>query len=149
MGWTESHLHQFEKDGKYWAVPEWDEFGDLELLDEKKVPLGKLLNTVGDSLVYVCDYGDDWRHEVTLEEITSADRPTTPVCLGGERRCPPEDVGGPHGYQEFLEAVFDPEHEEFEHYRQWAGNPVHAEEFDLKAVNNTLSRMRWPVRHRW
>lgn len=28
MGWTDSHLDQFEKDGKNWGVPEWDEFDD-------------------------------------------------------------------------------------------------------------------------
>jgi hypothetical protein len=30
---------------------------------------------------------------------------------------------------------------------RWAGGPFQAEGFDLKAVNKTLSRMRWPVRH--
>jgi Plasmid pRiA4b ORF-3-like protein len=82
------------------------------------------------------------------EKIMPSDPPTKPNCVAGERRCPPEDVGGPHGYQEFLEAVFDPTHEEFENYRQWAGDPVHAEEFDLEAVNAKLSGKRWPVRHR-
>jgi hypothetical protein len=24
FGWTDSHLHQFEKDGKYWGVPNDD-----------------------------------------------------------------------------------------------------------------------------
>jgi hypothetical protein len=47
-----------------------------------------------------------------------------------------------------LEAIFDPKHEEFEHYRRWAGDPVHAEEFDLEAVSDILDRMRWPKRHR-
>jgi protein-tyrosine-phosphatase len=57
-------------------------------------------------------------------------------------------AGTDHGYQEFLEAVFDPAHEEFEHYRTWAGDPIHAEQFDLKDVNDTLERMRSPRRHR-
>jgi hypothetical protein len=64
------------------AVPEWDEFGDLELLDEKKVPLGKLFTAVGDSLVYAYDFGDDWRHEVVLEQIEVSEGSTMPVCLG-------------------------------------------------------------------
>jgi pRiA4b ORF-3-like protein len=149
MGWTDSHLHQFEKDGKTWGVPEYDEFGDLELLDESRVPLDKLLQAVGDSLTYLYDFGDSWSHQIVLEKILPSGDPTTkPVCLAGERRCPPEDVGGAHGYQEFLEVIFQPGHEEFQHYRAWAGNPVHAETFDLKAVNATLSRMRWPVKHR-
>ena len=29
MGWADSHLHQFEKDGKNWGVPEYDEFDDF------------------------------------------------------------------------------------------------------------------------
>src|SRR5581483_3204114 len=103
------HLHQFEKDGKFWGDPETDEFGDLELIDESKVLVGKALKAQGDSMIYLYDYGDSWRHEVVLEKILPAESSgTKPVCLAGERRCPPEDVGGPHGYQEFLEAVFDP-----------------------------------------
>src|SRR5450755_3842956 len=39
MGWTDSHLHQFEKDGKYWGVPAWDEFDELDLIDESKTHL--------------------------------------------------------------------------------------------------------------
>jgi Plasmid pRiA4b ORF-3-like protein len=70
-----------------------------------------------------------------------------PTCLGGERRCPPEDVGGVAGYEEFLEVIVDPAHEEHDHYVHWAGGHF-LDEFDLKAVNETLSRMRWPVRHR-
>jgi hypothetical protein len=62
--------------------------------------------------------------------------------------CPPEEVGGVTGYQEFLEVIFDPTHQEFEHLVGWASGPVHAEGFDLKAANATLGKMRWPVRHR-
>ena len=35
--------------------------------------------------------------------------------------------------------VFEPGHEEFEHYRQLAGDGVHAEEFHLQAVNDNLN----------
>ncbi len=148
MGWSDSHLHQFEKDGNYWGDPESDEYGDLKLIDESKVAVGKVLKAEGDALVYVYDLGDNWRHEVVLERIVPSGVPTKPVSLDGARRCPPEDVGGPHGYQEFLEVIFEPGHEEFEHFREWAGNPVHAEEFNVAAVNEILNRMRWPLRHK-
>lgn len=39
MGWTDSHLHQFDKDGKSWGVPEWDEFEEFDLIDESKTHL--------------------------------------------------------------------------------------------------------------
>jgi len=59
-------------------------------------------------MIYVYD-GDNWRHEVVLEQIILVnDVVKMPLCFGGERRCPPEDVGGVHGYQEVLEAIFDP-----------------------------------------
>ena len=149
LGWTDSHLHQFEKDGKYWGVPDDDGFdGDVEVIDESKVPVAKLLLSEGDSLVYVYDFGDKWRHHVLLEKILPSDAPTKPICLGGKRRCPPEDVGGPSGYEEFLAVIFEPGHDEFTHFRGWAGGTFHAEQFDMMAVNYNLERMRWPVRHK-
>ena len=148
MGWTDSHLHQFEKDGKYWGVPEWDEFNELNLIDESKTQLAKVLKSEGDSMIYEYDFGDCWRHEVFLEKIESAESAVRhPVCLGGERRCPPEDVGGVSGYERFLEVIFDPTHEEYEHLVGWAGGHF-LDEFGVKAVNAKLSRMRWPVKHR-
>ena len=63
---------------------------------------------------YVYDYGDDWRHKVKVEKIVTLDAPIdTGVCIGGESARPPEDVGGPSGYGEFLAALADPKH--FEH----------------------------------
>ena len=92
MGWTDSHLHQFSKDGKNWGVPEYDEFDELDLIDEDTTQLAEVLKSEGDSMIYLYDFGDNWRHEVVLEKIQPADGALKrPVCLGGERRCPPED----------------------------------------------------------
>jgi hypothetical protein len=159
IGWTDSHLHQFVKDGKYWSVPEYfEDADDIDILDERQAKIGELLKKEGDSVLYIYDMGDDWRHQVVLEKILPAlDTTVRPLCLSGERHCPPEDVGGTSGYQEFLEVIFDPRHEEYEHSVRWAGrrsaliNAVERfqpEEFDVKAVNVTLARMRWPARHR-
>ena len=83
LGWTDSHLHQFEKDGKYWGVPDDDGFeGDIEVIDESKVPVAKLLLAEGDTLIYVYDFGDNWRHQVVWEKIVPADAQTKPICLG-------------------------------------------------------------------
>ena len=158
MGWTDSHLHQFEKDGKCWGVPEHFEDGDIDILDERRTKISDVLKEQGDSVLYVYDLGDDWRHEVVLEKILPAPGTTVrPVCLSGQRHCPPEDVGGTPGYEEFLEVIFDPHHEEYAHNVRWAGGPsaltqsverFQPEEFDANAVNATLSRMRWPDPHR-
>ncbi|PYT84764.1 MAG: hypothetical protein DMG40_00765 [Acidobacteria bacterium] len=158
MGWTDSHLHQFEKDDKCWGVPESFEDYDMDILDERRTEIGAVLKAQGDSVVYTYDLGDDWRHDVVLEKILPAsDGTVRPVCLSGERHCPPEDVGGTSGYEEFLEVIFEPRHEEFKHYIQWAQGPspinrsvgrFQPEELNLTAVNRRLSRRRWPGRHR-
>ena len=86
MGWTDSHLHQFERDGKYWGDPETDEFGNLELINESRVSVGSLLKTEGESMIYLYDFGDCWRHGVVLEKILPADTSATkPVCLPPSR----------------------------------------------------------------
>ena len=149
MGWTDSHLHQFEKDGKNWGIVQLHEDEKDDVVDDGSVTIGDVLKSEGESMNYQYDFGDNWRHEVVLEKMIPVnDVVKIPICFGGARRCPPEDVGGVSGYERFLEVIFEPGHEDFEHYRQWAGNAVHAEEFDLKAVNDVLDRMRWPVRHR-
>lgn len=153
IGWTDSHLHRFEKDGEQWGVPEHDGDDGVEIIDESRTTIGAVLTTPGDSMLYVYDFGDNWRHNVTLEKILPAAGAVRPVCLAGERHCPPEDVGGVPGYAEFLEVIFEPGHEEYEHYVRWAGGPsplnrsvgrFQPEEFDIMAVNDALSRVRWP-----
>jgi Plasmid pRiA4b ORF-3-like protein len=146
FGWTDTHLHHFEFDGGYWGVPADEDFEGLQ--DESKVPLRKLLIAEGWTLNYTYDFGDNWRHKILLEKILDIGTISRPICVDGRRHRPPEDVGGPSGYEEFLETTFDPGHEDSERFREWAGGEFHAEEFDVKAVNEILSRMRWPVGHR-
>jgi hypothetical protein len=54
-----------------------------------------------------------------------------PICLEGERACPPEDCGGEMGYELLLEVLADPMHEEYLDLRQWAGD-FDPERFDAK-----------------
>jgi hypothetical protein len=138
MGWTDSHLHQFKRDGKK-GVPQWDAF-ELNLLDESKTSLATVLTIEGDAMLYEYDFGDNWRHQVVLEKILPAEgTPEKPVCVDGDRRCPPEDVGGISGYGEFLKAVLDPKHKSHDRYVQWFGGHF-VDGFDLAAVNDTLSQ---------
>lgn len=149
MGWTDTHLHEFSQGNRHFGVPDFDFDEPSRLTKESNTKLHKLLSAPGDRLDYVYDMGDYWEHAIVLEQIlpTDTDKPIT-SCLGGERGCPPEDVGGPWSYAEFLEALGDPNHEEHDHWVDWAGEYFHAEEFDLSGTNNRLtnltSRWRWP-----
>lgn len=139
MGWSDAHAHSFTiNNQEFTASPEG--FGDVV---ETGVVLGLLLHAAGAQFKYTYDVGDDWRHTVTLDSIEKdADRPATFVaCLGGAGRCPPEDVGGPEGYAEFLRVMGDPRHPEHETYLEWAGGPFDPNEFDAAKANSSLANL--------
>jgi len=95
----------------------------------------------GQKLVYIYDYGDNWRHNLVVEEIGEPNPDQYyPVCLGGERACPPEDCGGLWGYYRMLESLRDPDDDEYESYREWVGGSFDPDHFDLEARNAVLAR---------
>jgi hypothetical protein len=143
MGWSNSHLHLFEKDGVHYCRPSDFDPDEVPPIDESKTSLQSVLREVGEQMVYQYDFGDNWEHDVELEKIlTSAGATDSPICLDGARHCPPEDVGGVTGYEEFLEAIFDPTHEDCQQMLEWAGGRFQPEEFDLQAVNAALAASR-------
>lgn len=101
MGWDNSHLHEFEHKGESYGRPEHDEYADI--IDEDSVPLSDLFKRKGSRLTYTYDFGDDWVHEVSLLKTLPADSSAPFVYMGGEGACPPEDCGGPWGYEHLLE----------------------------------------------
>lgn len=78
------------------------------------VPLNRLLATTGDELEYLYDFGDNWRHRVTLEaRLRPEEDALYPRCMAGERNGPPEDIGGPYAYLEYLRSSREPGSEAF------------------------------------
>jgi hypothetical protein len=65
-----------------------------------------------------------------------------PLCLEGRNACPPEDVGGLGGYEEFLQAMRDPTHEEHEAMWRWCGGPFGSAGFDVNATNAAIRALR-------
>lgn len=140
MGWENCHLYMFRIGGKTYGTPDVDEDGDLKLIDPKRTRLDAVSPSVGTMLTYVYDYGDNWQHELLLEAIVMPALDTTyPRCIAGERRCPPEDVGGIGGYSNYLEAMTDPNHEEHEDMMMWRG-PFQPEDFSVEKVNHELAK---------
>lgn len=142
MGWTDSHLHMFVIGEDRYTITEWDDWGDTDDLDETKFKLNQLVDREGQEFRYEYDFGDGWWHTLTVEKITSADAGLRhPVCLDGRRACPPEDVGGPHGYDQFLDVLADPEHEDYGQFVTWSGGDFDSEKFDLEEINQKLRSM--------
>ncbi|MEZ4717759.1 MAG: plasmid pRiA4b ORF-3 family protein [Caldilineaceae bacterium] len=73
-----------------------------------------------------------------------------PVCLKAVRACPPEDVGGPYGYVEFVEALADEDHPDHEMMADWFGDEFDPKQVDLNEINADLEALfyqkRWTVR---
>ena len=142
MGWENAHLHQFIVGDTYYGMREW--FPDEpEVNDETGFSLGRITRTVGTVFLYEYDFGDSWQHELLVEGIASPEKGIGyPVCTAGARACPPEDVGGVWGYEEFLDAIADPAHSEHDGYLEWIGDRFDPDAFDLAEVNARLRRRR-------
>jgi hypothetical protein len=140
MGWTNSHLYRFEIDKKEYGVlyPNND-FDELDFIDSKKAKLNHLVTTKGDTFVYEYDFGDGWAHELVVEDISEPIAGNIyPVCLEGERTCPPEDCGGPHGYSTLLGIIANPDNKEYEEMITWLGDSFRPDLFNAGKVNRRL-----------
>ncbi len=139
MGWQGYHLHSFDIDDIQYGEP--DPEGELALRDELETRLDAVA-AKGEQFVYTYDFGDWWEHEVVVEEIFPAEPDEVyPLCVGGSRACPPEDVGGAYGYADFLDALANPEHPEHIQMCNWIGRPFDPEEFAAGQVTTLLRRL--------
>lgn len=141
IGWTNSHLYEFTARGVGWGIPDPD-FGDGPL-DAKKARLIDLLEDCGvKTLKYLYDFGDGWEHTVKVERIENAiPGLTSPFLVEAVGRCPPEDVGGLSGYEEFLEIMSDTEHDRYAETRQWTGGPFDPRAVDLTTLSHAVDAL--------
>jgi len=145
MGWTNSHLHQFKINDVIYGDPQllyegWED--ETPPVNSLRTRISKIAPEDGKRFrfTYEYDYGDGWEHEVFFEGCLRAEKGVRyPLCVEGERACPPEDVGGSYGYQEYLEAMADPKHEEHESWMEWRG-PFDPEAFDAGVATKRMRR---------
>jgi hypothetical protein len=141
LGWTDSHLYEIKAGGVGWGMPDPD-FGDGPL-DARKARLVDVLEDVGTKTIkYLYDFGDGWEHTIKVERVTEAVPGVAyPVLLDAKGRCPPEDVGGPWGYDEFLEALADPDHESHADMKVWAGRNYDPKVVDVEALAASVAAL--------
>ena len=139
MDWDGGHLHQFRIDGTEYGIPHEDYEEDNQPEDEREVRLSDIPKDALGFFTFEYDFGDGWEHTLILERILAPEKGVKyPVCIDGARSCPPEDCGGPQGYEEFLEAIRNRKHPEHKHMLEWAGGEFDPEEFDLEGINDDL-----------
>ncbi|MCK5646367.1 MAG: plasmid pRiA4b ORF-3 family protein [Anaerolineales bacterium] len=152
MGWKDYHLHEFRIEDPRTGflfklgIPDDEILDDPHVLSSWEVSLVELFSATNALAVYIYDYGDWWEHAVTFEKVFAGQAEVDyPTCVGGARACPPEDSGGPMGYELFLEALADPEHEAHQQYEEWIGGEFDPEQFDPKKIKFDDPSVRWNI----
>lgn len=150
MGWLDYHLHQFDlinpqirrKEGI--GIP--DEDGELDILPGWEFPISSYFSLENKKADYLYDFGDGWEHMIVLEKILPQEQGSRyPICIAGERACPPEDCGGTWGYENLLEIIKDKKHEEYKRMMQWLGGKFNPEEFLPENVVFDDPKERWTI----
>lgn len=127
FGWKNSHLHDFTFFNDHDKLPvvtlvPYEEtleyFEDAILIDNQT--LAEFLPNYKHAL-YTYDLGDNWQHEIKLVRVIGHYNQESPYLLEAVGQTPPEDVGGVHGFIDFLEIMKDPSHPEYAETKLWAG----------------------------
>jgi hypothetical protein len=144
MGWSDLHAHRFLV-GKVFYAPA----NGIDILektgerDESEFQLAALESDMKWCFTYIYDFGDGWEHEIELEETLPAGKDrSNPVLLAGELACPPENVGGIPGFEEFLTVINSPRHAQYKRIAGWYGaDSFDPEALDLQRINTALQKM--------
>ncbi len=154
LGWTFSHMFQFcDKKWKSSIIASYGQDYDYDIIDVEETPAD--LVKLQDEFIekrgakpfwYWYDFGDDWWHKISFVKPGKKDLEIfigAPKCVEAIGACPPEDVGGSHGYDQFLEIINDPKHPEYRDFRVWAGIPAGTEYItdyvDIQLINAYLT----------
>ncbi len=152
MGWSNSHLYLMSARGVSWGeVDPDDDFNDM--LPAHRTRLCDMVADTGTkSFKYVYDFGDDWRHTIKLGRVSEMpSEMADPFLLGATGQCPPEDCGGPWGYQDLLTALADSTHARHAESVEQLGvgyDPGKVDDRRLNEAVNSLSRQRSKVSSR-
>jgi hypothetical protein len=144
MGWYNCHLHEFEANKQRYKTAQWIDRSWDDALPEEKYSLQELASKKGAKIGYCYDFGDNWCHNIVVEDThhEDSDQPGPIYCIEGVGACPPEDCGSTHGFAEFCEIMADPKHPEYKDYKEWFGGKYDPDHFDLDVVNKRLGVKR-------
>ena len=149
MGWLDCHLHSFDiinpRTGKQECIgiPD-EELDDFDTLPGWEIKISNYFNTKNAKAKYVYDFGDYWDHSIKFEgEFDKVSKQKYPICISGENACPPEDVGGAGGYENFLRIISNPKDAEYENMMEWVGGNFDSNDFDPQEIEFDDPKERW------
>jgi hypothetical protein len=147
MGWTNSHLYEIRGGGVGWSTPDPDAGWGGDFMDARKARLGDILEDIGTkTLKYLYDFGDGWEHTIKIERLIDPEPGMLyPRLIEAKGHCPPEDVGGPWGYGELLEALADPSNERHGELKEWLADDFNPDVVDIDWLSKDVADLaqRW------
>src|ERR1700686_5059463 len=139
MGWTNSHLYEIRAGGVGWSTPYPDADWAGDFIDARKARLEDIGTK---SLQYLYDFGDGWEHTIKIERLIDPEPGVLyPRLIEAKGRCPPEDVGGPWGYGEFIEAIADPKHERHRELKEWFADDFNPHVVDVDRLSQDVAEL--------
>lgn len=145
MPWTNSHLFEFRTPSARWGQP-FEDAGFADMPDVRNADSQTLADLIAalrrKRFEYVYDFGDDWLHEIVVEKVFEPQEGEVyPQLVAAEGRGPPDDVGGPWGYAELVEALADPEHDRHDEVVDWLGKDYDPAAFDKPARVKAVAKL--------
>ena len=141
MGWTNSHLYEIRAGGVRWSTP----YPGSDFMDARKARLDDILHGTK-TLKYLYDFGDGWEHTIKIERLIDPEPGMLyPRLIEAKGHCPPEDVGGPWGYGELLEALADPSNERHGELKEWLADDFNPDVVDIDWLSKDVADLaqRW------
>jgi len=140
MPWENYHLYQFAMGERVYGEPDpEDAVWGCKIYQAKGMRLGTLVDRGITELLYTYDFGDDWQHSVIVEEVLEVTLGTDyPLFIDGEHTAPPEDVGGPPGFMDFVEAMAKPRHPQRKDLVRWYGGPFNPVDFGAERIAENI-----------
>ena len=157
FNWYDEHLFNFEMVAHSTNV-HMEEYA-FQVPEDACIPRGYALAEACEVLLgdifprsrtarYSYDYGDGWEHKVKLVKTLRNADATTPQLVAGEGDAPPEDVGGPGGFEDFLIAISNPFNEECLDALKW-GEAQGYTSFELEKKQRELEECFEDDRRTW
>lgn len=158
MRWLDYHLFDFRftNNGQKCQLDEhgdmYDDFSDWMTPEERKrqpvksfsrdVHLGEIFPRTR-TAVYTYDYGDGWEIDVKVVKTIKHRDHDEPLVLDGDGAAPPEDVGGPAGYADFLRTINGENGPERQYLLEWSEDQGYLDHFDLKDTQERVADWRF------
>lgn len=141
-------MFEFDLEGyRIGEIVEEDGYGSDKLLDSKQVKLSDIITGQTDVINYCYDFGDGWKHQIVVQKFLDINNTISyPSCLAGQMNCPPEDCGGIHAFNNYIEILKNKKHPNYKMIAQWFPKKYNPELFDADIVKKKLKKIDQYIR---